>query len=109
MRSQHPLVWPQAVPGAYQPVSASFKPLPLTIYSTGPSCVQCKATYRKLDEMGIPYNVVNLPDHPEVAERLKADGIQQAPYVVVPFEYEHPEGKWQGYQPDMLKLLPNLK
>ena len=31
----------------------------LTVY-TKPGCVQCTATYRALDEKGIPYDVVDL-------------------------------------------------
>mgnify|MGYP001060198677 CR=1 FL=1 len=42
--------------------------LTVTVYST-PNCMQCKATYRQLEKLGVGYTVVDLAA-PENAELL---------------------------------------
>lgn len=86
---------------------ASTDSLPVVIHST-PGCQQCKATERRFKDRGVKTTTVHLADHPDVAERLKADGILSAPYVVVPFEYGTEEVAWVGFRPDLIDKVPAL-
>lgn len=70
-----------------------------TVY-TKPSCVQCNATFRTLNQKGIAYESVDISSDPEALEQVRALGYMQAP-VVVTSEGDH----WSGYQPDKLKEL----
>ena len=71
----------------------------LTIYSK-PSCVQCNATYRALDDKGVEYDVVDMSVDPDALEKVKALGHMQAPVVITP-EGEH----WSGFRPDLIAAL----
>lgn len=70
----------------------------ITVYSK-PSCVQCTATYRALDKLGLDYEVVDLAENEEALDRLLALGYQQAPVVFADGEY------WTGFRPDRIKAL----
>ena len=70
----------------------------VTVY-TKPSCVQCTATYRALDDSGIEYNVLDLSEDATALERVKELGYLQAPVVVT--EDEH----WSGFRPDKIAEL----
>lgn len=67
-----------------------------TVHSK-PSCVQCTATFRKLDKEGISYEVVQLTE--ESVEAFKADGHMQAPVIVSPI------GTWAGFMPAKIMEL----
>ena len=69
-----------------------------TVY-TKPSCVQCNATYRALDNQGIEYNIIDLSEDPVALETVKELGYLQAPVVVT--EDEH----WSGFRPDKISAL----
>ena len=66
------------------------------------NCVECTATGRKLDAMGVPYSYKDM-DNPEVsseAERVAARlGVRQLPLVVVS------NREWAGYRPDLIERL----
>lgn len=68
----------------------------VTVHSKKP-CVQCDATFRKLDKEGIEYVVVQLTE--ESAATFKAAGHMQAPVVVTS------TGTWAGYNPDRIMEL----
>lgn len=71
----------------------------VTVYSLQ-RCVQCTATYRKLDALGVPYAVVFLEVDTRVAEVLREKGFTQAPII------ERPDGTmFSGFQPDLLTEL----
>jgi glutaredoxin-like protein NrdH len=71
----------------------------ITVYSK-PSCVQCTATYRALDNKGVSYVVVDLSAEPtEVVDAFKARGLMQAPIVVTDTD------EWAGFQPDKIAAL----
>ena len=53
----------------------------ITVYST-PSCVQCKATYRALDRMGLPYHVVDVTQDADALALVRSLGYVHAPIVV---------------------------
>lgn len=65
----------------------------VTVHSKKP-CVQCAATFRKLDKEGIAYTVVQLTE--ESAAEFKTAGHMQAPVVVTD------RGTWSGYNPDRI-------
>lgn len=67
----------------------------ITVYSK-PSCVQCTATYRKLDENGMDYTLVDVSEDEAALARIKELGYLQAPVVVAP------NGHWSGYRPDKI-------
>lgn len=69
------------------------------IVYTKPNCVQCTATFKKLDELGIDYATVDLTEDNEALERLKERGYLQAPVV------ETGDSIWSGYRPDRVKAL----
>jgi glutaredoxin-like protein NrdH len=71
----------------------------VTVYSK-PSCVQCNATYRKLDEHGVDYEVKDLTQDINQLEIFKAEGLFQAPVVVAG------EQRWTGFRPDLIEGLP---
>lgn len=72
----------------------------VTVY-TLPDCVQCNQTKKLMDREGIEYEPVKLEEHPDKAAEFKADGILQAPIVVVGNDGR----RWTGFRPDLIKEL----
>jgi glutaredoxin-like protein NrdH len=70
----------------------------ITVYSK-PACVQCTATYRALDKLGLDYEVVDLATDEHALADMLALGHQQAPVVFADGEY------WTGFRPDRIKAL----
>lgn len=72
----------------------------VTVYSK-PSCVQCNATYRKLDEKGIDYKIedLTLPENEHLLTEFKNRDLLSAPIVVTP------SNEWSGYRPDLIEEL----
>ena len=70
----------------------------ITVY-TKPSCVQCTATYRALDNKGIEYNILDLSVDENALEQVKALGYLQAPVVITE------EDLWSGFRPDKIEEL----
>lgn len=68
----------------------------ITVFSK-PACVQCTATYKALDKLGLPYDVVDLAEDEAALTEILAMGYQQAPVVVT--EHQH----WSGFRPDLIK------
>ncbi|MFC4222769.1 glutaredoxin-like protein NrdH [Lysinibacter cavernae] len=70
----------------------------ITVY-TKPSCVQCTATYRALDNKGIDYEILDLSVDEKALETVKELGYLQAPVVVADGEH------WSGFRPDKIEEL----
>lgn len=70
----------------------------ITVYTTA-VCPQCRATKRKLDSLGIPYNTVNIDNDNEAREYVTSLGYFQAPVVI------NGEDHWSGFRPDRLDSL----
>lgn len=68
----------------------------MTKIYTLPVCFQCNSTKRYLDARGHDYEVVDLADSPDDAERFKRLGLMRAPIV------EHGDMLFSGFQPQML-------
>jgi glutaredoxin-like protein NrdH len=70
----------------------------VTVY-TKPACVQCTATKRKLDELGVEYETIDLLTTEGALEKVRSLGFQQAPIVITDSD------SWSGYQPERLRNL----
>lgn len=70
----------------------------ITVYSK-PSCVQCVATYRALDQSGIAYQIVDLSVDEAALQQVRGLGYAQAPVVVTGDDH------WAGFRPDKIKAL----
>src|SRR5882757_1212875 len=73
-------------------------PMSVTVY-TKPACVQCNATYKALDKLGIDYEKVDITLDSEARDYVMALGYLQAPVVVVGNDH------WSGFRPDRIKAL----
>lgn len=67
---------------------------------TKPGCVQCTATYRRLNARGIEFEVRDVSVDDAAMATVRDLGYQQVP-VVMTGGGEH----WGGYNPDKLDAL----
>ncbi|MHA3724195.1 glutaredoxin family protein [Leucobacter sp. HY1910] len=67
----------------------------ITLYSK-PSCLQCTATARRLNDHGVPHTVIDMSQDEAALARVKELGYLQAPVIVTPDEH------WSGYRPDKI-------
>lgn len=67
-----------------------------------PACQPCKATKRKLDELEIPYETVELTE--ESATRFRDEGLTSAPVVEVDLGHGA-VWRWTGYAPSQIEAL----
>ena len=70
----------------------------ITVY-TKPACVQCNVTYKALDKLGLPYEVVDITEDADARDYVAALGYLQAPVVVSGDDH------WSGFRPDRIKAL----
>ncbi|MBC7302230.1 glutaredoxin-like protein NrdH [Nocardia fluminea] len=70
----------------------------ITVY-TKPACVQCNATYKALDKVGVDYDVIDISENDEARDFVMALGYLQAPIVVAGDDH------WSGFRPDRIKAL----
>ncbi|MEV4902860.1 glutaredoxin-like protein NrdH [Citricoccus sp. NPDC055426] len=76
----------------------------ITVYTTGPSCMQCTMTKRAMTKAALPFEEVNLRVSPAALEYVQDElGYDQAP-VVVAGDEDH----WSGFQPDEITRLAAL-
>ena len=68
-----------------------------------PSCVQCTATYRALDKLGLEYEVIDLAEDEAALTEILAMGYQQAPVVI------DGDDHWAGFRPDRIKASAALR
>ena len=73
----------------------------ITVYSK-PACVQCTATYRAMDKLGLHYEVIDLAEDEAALLDVMAMGYQQVPVVV------DGDDHWAGFRPDRIKGLTGL-
>lgn len=72
--------------------------IPITVFSKE-FCVQCTATYRALDKVGLDYEIVRIDDDQHALDALMAMGYTQAPVVMAGGQH------WSGFRPDLIKAL----
>ncbi|MTI15802.1 glutaredoxin-like protein NrdH [Rhodobacteraceae bacterium RKSG542] len=70
----------------------------ITVYSK-PSCVQCNATYRALEKIGVDFNIVDLSEDDAAFNHVQSLGYKQVP--VVEARGDH----WAGFRPDKIAAL----
>ena len=71
----------------------------IAVYSK-PNCVQCTATYRLLDKLGLEYTLIDITkDEGAYGYVTKTLGHQQAPVVVTE------DDNWHGFVPDKINAL----
>jgi glutaredoxin-like protein NrdH len=66
---------------------------------TKPGCVQCEYTEKKLDELHIPHDSIDVTQDPAALQRVMDTGRLQMPMVVAG------EQKWHGFHYDKLRGL----
>lgn len=74
----------------------------ITVYGK-PACVQCNATYKRLDKHGLPYEVVDVSVDDQAREYVMSLGYLGAPVVVVDHDGE-PE-HWSGFSDRRIDAL----
>ena len=74
---------------------------PATTVYTRPNCVQCRSTFRALDERGVTYTKVNVAEDETAAEYVRGLGHKQAPVIVIdtPTQPVH----WSGFNPILIE------
>lgn len=67
----------------------------ITVYGQ-PGCGPCRGVTRQLDKADVPYQYVDLAQHPDQHKRLIDAGCRQTPII------ETPAGRFTGNDPDKL-------
>lgn len=70
--------------------------------SSGPSCQRCRLTCRRLDALGIRYDLVDIrAEHNAAVRAFLMDelGYREAPIV------EAGDERWSGFRPDRIDAL----
>jgi glutaredoxin-like protein NrdH len=70
----------------------------ITVYSR-PDCEPCKATIRKLNQLGLPHQKIDVTEEPDALDYIRGLGYLQAPVVVAGDDH------WSGYRPHRIKEL----
>lgn len=70
----------------------------VTVY-TKPNCVQCDATKRTMDKLGIKYATVDITVDTEAYDMIISKGFQAAPVVITD------DDAWSGFNPDKISGL----
>lgn len=75
----------------------------VTIYSQ-PDCYPCKATYKKADQVGLDYSVVDIREDHDARDYVIGLGHLSTPVVVVSHE-DGSQTSWAGYIPHKIEAL----
>jgi glutaredoxin-like protein NrdH len=70
----------------------------VTVY-TKPNCVQCDATKRTMDKLGIKYATVDITQDSVAYDMILSKGFQAAPVVITD------DDAWSGFNPDKISGL----
>ena len=72
----------------------------VTVYTKKP-CPQCDMTKKLMTREGIEFEEADLMADPELLEKFKAEGLLQAPIVVIGNDGR----RWSGFRPDLIEEL----
>lgn len=67
----------------------------VTVYIK-PACVQCDATKRLMDKLGVEYDTVDITSSPEDMAKVISLGFKSAPVVIAG------DQSWSGFNPDRI-------
>jgi glutaredoxin-like protein NrdH len=70
----------------------------VTVY-TKPACVQCDATKRTLDKLGVPYEAIDVTINQDAFDMLVEKGFKAMPVVNAGDEW------WSGFNPEKINGL----
>lgn len=70
----------------------------ITVYSVD-SCQGCRMTAQMLEKAGVPFQVIDLKERPDLVEEFRAQGLIQAPVV------EHQGQRTAGFRPDRVRSI----
>jgi len=70
----------------------------VTVY-TKPNCVQCDATKRQMDKLGIKYATVDITEDKAAYDMIISKGFQAAPVVITD------DDAWSGFNLDKIGRL----
>jgi glutaredoxin-like protein NrdH len=69
------------------------------IVYTKPSCVQCDATKRALDKLGVSYEAIDVTTNQDAFDMLVENGFKAMPVVNAGDEW------WSGFNPEKINGL----
>lgn len=70
------------------------------IIYTRNDCRPCKETKKRFEEFGIPFEEINLDEHPEFIDYVKYElNFSSTPVIVTD------DGVWSGYRLDRIKAI----
>lgn len=75
----------------------------ITVF-TRPACVQCTYTKKKLEQLGISFDLIDVSVDEAALKKVKDLGYLTAPVVLVSEAGEDVQ-HWGGFQPDKLTAL----
>ncbi len=76
----------------------------ITLYTTGPACMQCRLTTTALTTAGLAFQEIDVRQTPEALDYIQDElGYTQAPVVVV-----DDEDHWSGFQPDQIRRVATI-
>jgi glutaredoxin-like protein NrdH len=76
----------------------------ITVYTTGPACMQCRLTKTALTTAGLGFEEIDVRQAPAALDYIQQDlGYSQAPVVVV-----DDEDHWSGFQPDEIRRVATI-
>lgn len=75
----------------------------VTVYTSGPSCMQCRMTKRHLEGRGIPFSEVAIDSDDNILAAITELGFTTAPVVCA--STWKGEESWDGYRPDRIDAL----
>jgi glutaredoxin-like protein NrdH len=76
----------------------------ITVYTTGPACMQCRLTKTALTTAGLGFEEVDVRQCAEALDYIQDElGYTQAPVVVV-----DDQNHWSGFQPDQIRRVATL-
>lgn len=70
----------------------------ITVY-TKPSCVQCDATKRLMDKLGVEYSTIDITLDTDAFDMLMSKGFKSAPVVITDND------SWSGFNPEKISGL----
>lgn len=73
----------------------------VTVY-TKPSCVQCDMTKRMLDNLGVPYDTVDITEDEMSLNKILEMGFKSAPVVITDTD------SWAGFNPDKINSIATI-